>query len=918
MLGIFVELFPLLVLKAFAWMLPAFLLAWIVVLLQKSGFLKPLGDLLLAARRMSPAGWLCVAPLVVGLVVYASTKNDGGGTNDAPTHMSAPRRMLRSLAEGWLIPSTPVTPDEIAAGYRAPASGVAGIVPAPGGAVTNARWRLRGAHDDALRLDPAGLRIPVLDGVVTGVTVLARGEGRPAVGTLSFPVSPVDGVSLLPESRRDGAASLFWHALSPSNSLLLTWENALVGRDPNCPTNLQAELYADGRFAWRTDDAARLYLPVLEFDWDGDGLENSVDPDPLVAGPDAHGTNAEWYRVVCTNVFTGAVGSGPEDSDVPRLLPEGVAFRPDAFTNAYYFVDVVAEQGPAPIYFTGDQAGFIGAPVVVARAGELNRVPLQIGVEYAVTSAVPFSLTLPMGGFAEIRRNDPCEKTVKWPITFSVTTEDDGHTVVVTPYPSDPGGAYHWRRPGEDDEQDGPRARNASSRSDCSYTANGGRVSFDCGHGSCSCLGCWLAGDFVSDGVKCDLPTVWCGCTDSHGEEDDDPPPTTPHEDMASAPSVSATFSEPVVLFEDKYTNAPNDIVQRQSTTTRLTISAYGGPNGARLTLSKVGVDEKLEQKGGHRFPTKEVKIPADSDVNYEFVYEGKSASGGRDDVLVTASLVAVNAMSPEPSTAKLTSVKLAMEAVYTFPTNRARHVFGPMEESLFKFTPDALAGEVSLEGDVPEHGNRGGQRLTLGDSASTFSIVARCGMQSLTLPFSVLEPAGVEVIDVRPLSIDDWGILKEDPLLNGQAGVAANIDVRVLPNHVSFRRINLLEGYAPAESIWGCCTNTTYFPCGIVHDGIAGGSETYVEEGAYVNAENMLEPDRVAFWPPSSLEFPCDPGGYTFNIPWKWYADGRPRLHDWMVVPQVMTVHSNGDVSISKNGVTITRTKTGGMTWTR
>ena len=104
MLGIFVELFPLLVLKAFAWMLPAFLLAWIVVRLQKSGFLKPLGDLLLAARRMSPAGWLCVAPLVCVLVVYASTKNDGGGTNDAPAHMSAPRRMPRSLAEGWLIP----------------------------------------------------------------------------------------------------------------------------------------------------------------------------------------------------------------------------------------------------------------------------------------------------------------------------------------------------------------------------------------------------------------------------------------------------------------------------------------------------------------------------------------------------------------------------------------------------------------------------------------------------------------------------------------------------------------------------------------------------------------------------------------------------------------------------------------------
>ena len=104
-------------------------------------------------------------------------------------------------------------------------------------------------------------------------------------GWRHFPVLLVDGVSLLPEARwgvlsrapeagaqpncggspagasQDGGlsfgcapapgarerASLFWHALSPSNSLLLTWENALVGRDPNCPTNLQAELYAAGR-----------------------------------------------------------------------------------------------------------------------------------------------------------------------------------------------------------------------------------------------------------------------------------------------------------------------------------------------------------------------------------------------------------------------------------------------------------------------------------------------------------------------------------------------------------------------------------------------------------------------------------------------------------------------------------------------
>ena len=217
MLRTFAEFFPVLVLWAFGWMLPASVLALVFVHLGRHGYLRPFADLFHAARRLSLVGWLCVAPLVVGLVGYASTKNDGGSTNHAPTHLSAPRRMLRSLAEGWLIPSTPVTPDEIAAGYRAPVDGAAGIVPAPEGAVTNARWRLRGAYDDAFRPELVDWRFPYRDGVLTGVTVLARGEVRPDVGTLYFPVSPVDGVSLLPEAR--------WGLLSRAPE---------AGAQPNC------------------------------------------------------------------------------------------------------------------------------------------------------------------------------------------------------------------------------------------------------------------------------------------------------------------------------------------------------------------------------------------------------------------------------------------------------------------------------------------------------------------------------------------------------------------------------------------------------------------------------------------------------------------------------------------------------------
>jgi len=121
---------------------------------------------------------------------------------------------------------------------------------------------------------------------------------------------------------------------------------------------------------------------------------------PDVAGPDAHGTNAEWYNTVCSNVLAAVATSC--DPPVELSWLEGVN------SNAYYFVDVVAERGPAPIWFTGDRESRLGDPVVVARAGETNRVPLLIGVDYAVTSDTPFSVSFPADYmYVEVETNAP-------------------------------------------------------------------------------------------------------------------------------------------------------------------------------------------------------------------------------------------------------------------------------------------------------------------------------------------------------------------------------------------------------------------------------------------------------------------------------------------------------------------------------
>ena len=48
-------------------------------------------------------------------------------------------------------------------------------------------------------------------------------------------------------------AGRFWHAPTPSNSLLLTWQEVYANRDTNFPISFQSELFANGDFTFRYD-----------------------------------------------------------------------------------------------------------------------------------------------------------------------------------------------------------------------------------------------------------------------------------------------------------------------------------------------------------------------------------------------------------------------------------------------------------------------------------------------------------------------------------------------------------------------------------------------------------------------------------------------------------------------------------------
>ena len=47
--------------------------------------------------------------------------------------------------------------------------------------------------------------------------------------------------------------SQFWHYVTPSNTLQMTWQNALLDRSTNSPASFQVELWPSGRFVYRYD-----------------------------------------------------------------------------------------------------------------------------------------------------------------------------------------------------------------------------------------------------------------------------------------------------------------------------------------------------------------------------------------------------------------------------------------------------------------------------------------------------------------------------------------------------------------------------------------------------------------------------------------------------------------------------------------
>ena len=463
-------------------------------------------------------------------------------------------------------------------------------------------------------------------------------------------------------------------------------------------------------------------------------------------------------------------------------LPNGeaVAFRADANARAYYFVDVVAAAGPAPVSFSADRDSRLGSPVLVARAGETNRVPLLVGVAYAVTSTVPVVVSAAPGGFAEIADAGTHVYTVRWPLGFEAVREGRATTFRAVPY--DPGGTFEWTS-GADGHAG---ARRASRSGGCSFTAGGGTVAYDC-PGGCGCGGYSVAGTYRLEGASFPLPSATCGCRDGDDDDDDDPFGPGRPPDVPSSGGVSVSFSAKTVVFEDRHETAPGAWAERRSTRTVLAVRADGGPDGGTFALTPRNLG-KLAPEGG----TGPLSLPSGGTLapgeTYAATFEcgGLEASGAEGDVAVSASFTGAGTGETQGDEAKLTVVQLEFEPVTTLGSVN-RHFVGIREESIIRWTPGTMKMSFTPpdDGYLSTHSGYALYQAPLERSESGISI--RCNDTGFILDVSVVEPAEV-IACGRPIQ-NTFGLGH-----NVAGGIGMGLELYVMPTNVAFSGIAVQE----------------------------------------------------------------------------------------------------------------------------
>ncbi len=239
--------------------------------------------------------------------------------------------------------------------------------------------------------------------------------------------------------------------------------------------------------------------------------------------------------------------------------------------------------------------------------------------------------------------------------------------------------------------------------------------------------------------------------------------------------------------------------------------------------------------------------------------------------------------------------VKLDIEADRTWPEMRKRYVFGPNEP--FTVTVDDDSETKIVAPKVP----------------GTYTTNVTCNGYSIPFSYSVIAPSHCIATNAYPMADSDWAEVGiTNPLSVGEVGAGMCLELKLLPEHVSFEGLKIMEGDCSATSIEGYYET---IDMSNMRHGIENGAfkQILVQEGNFVGIDRAGFASRV-----DELPTPWSYGRYQWNIPFYWSADDFITKNRFATNIQKFQFYSNGDFKVSKFGWKAHRSMNGNQTITR
>ena len=854
-------------------------LAWAAAVLHERG-LRPLRRVAAALRRPT-WGSAFLAAVAVGFIHHGATKGTNGmDMGGAPVVGCGLSVTSAQLGVDGSLPTRDLEPSTL---NSQPS--------------TNLDWLAFGGYEDWFRIPLGDWCFRFGSNLTERLAVFVFGEVRTSphdvsnrISVLGLPLSIVPAANwhLLP----DGRESLFRYGETPSSSLLLTWKNALVNRDTNMPVTVQAELFPDGAAAIQYDFSGIADTSILSNAAVRIWRDGAVDEVPLQAG------------AVAEVAFPAPPVPGT------NTLAEVYARIAGGDTNAYCFAEVVVPKGPTklrvePVADGGDGSGSpalpggtLGAYAFMAEPGETNRLPFLIGPRYAVSSEVAFSHFAFVPSGMQTPESHPLATnltdrlmSVQWPVTFgldevSVSPAATVYALRVTP--DFLRGTVSWNGAATNEPMRGGHPLRSGGGCSCgcqSFSSN--TVSHA---SSCTCSDCSASGGYGYEGhvEHFDIPFPGDGGGEPPGPGGgEDPPPDPPQ------PSVSVSFEKPVVIFEDSYEDSPGVFVPRRSTTTKLTVTAYGGENGGTLSLSVVGgLDRCSGQSGLPGY------VPPGQTIEWEANYEGIAASSSQGGAVATVTFTDSETGLDTSGAANATVVEIKLHPKIAVGNRPYRHAIGVCEAIDCLHEPSSFPIDWESTGDgiiIEENGETVFVAPVKGNSAQ---IVARKGNVMLPSDMTIAEPEGLLCSNVVTV------IISAVPQ-GATGGVGMNLHLYVLPLTVSFANIAVEEVPCLTGTHFGYFTNSIFSGRWSHTYDMGAGRWRNVGSGNYYGPDASTSGD----WPS-----PWSWGLMTWDIPIGWtYAnpdEGDPQEKNFPVqYLSTWTLEADGTISKSKHGHTVSRT---------